>query len=98
MKRLFTIMAVFIVALAGAGLLLAQGTDPFVGTWKLNLAKSKFTNTTTPKSETRTIEAQGGGRGFSTEGIASDGNPHLVQLYEQPLTASPSRKPGEPCT
>ncbi len=75
MKRLFTIMAVFVAALAGAGLMLAQGTDPFVGTWKLNLTKSKFTNTTTPKSETRTIEAQGGGLKISTEGIASDGSP-----------------------
>src|ERR1700722_11462931 len=61
-------MAVFVVTLASAGLVLAQRTDPFVGTWKLNLAKSKFTNTTAPKSETRTIEAQGRGLKISTEG------------------------------
>jgi hypothetical protein len=28
--------------LAGAGFLAAQGKDPLVGTWKLNIAKSAF--------------------------------------------------------
>jgi hypothetical protein len=37
---------------------LVWAADPFVGTWKLNVAKSKFTNTTF-KSFTMTTEAQG---------------------------------------
>lgn len=74
MKRIFTIIAVVVVALAGAGVMLAQATaNPFVGTWKLNLAKSKFTGAP-PKSETRTVEAQGNGLKVTYEGIAADGS------------------------
>ena len=36
-------------------------TDPFIGTWKLNLAKSKFSPGPPPKSQTATYEAVGQG-------------------------------------
>jgi len=36
-------------------------TDPFIGTWKLNLAKSKFSPGPPPKSQTVTYEAVGEG-------------------------------------
>jgi hypothetical protein len=36
-----------------AGTMLAQPTDPQVGTWKLNLAKSKYSPGPAPKSATK---------------------------------------------
>jgi len=42
-----------------------QASDPRIGRWQLNLAKSKFT-TTPPKSITRVYEDRGGGIVLST--------------------------------
>jgi hypothetical protein len=53
--------------------LLAQN-DPWVGTWKLNVAKSRYTGMPAPKSETRTVVAQGNGYQVTYEGIAADGS------------------------
>ena len=39
----------------------AQPKDPFVGTWRLNLAKSKYSPGPAPKSSTSTYEAAGQG-------------------------------------
>src|SRR5439155_25044445 len=39
--------------------LLGQAADPLVGTWQLNLAKSKFSPGPAPRSETRTYVAAG---------------------------------------
>jgi hypothetical protein len=48
--------------------------DPFVGTWKLNLAQSKYGTTQPPKSMMRTVVAQGGGYKIAYEGVGSDGS------------------------
>jgi len=37
----------------------AQSSDPVLGTWKLNLAKSKYNPGPPPKSNTTSIEALG---------------------------------------
>ena len=47
--------------LAAAVLATAQPKDPFVGTWKLNIAKSKYSPGPGPKSQTSTYEAAGQG-------------------------------------
>jgi hypothetical protein len=44
-----------------AVLAIAQPQDPFVGTWRLNLAKSKYSPGPPPKSTTSTYEAAGQG-------------------------------------
>ncbi len=59
--------------MVASGLLLAQSNSE-VGTWKLNVAKSKYVNRQAPKSETRTIEAQGDGVKVSMDGVAGDGS------------------------
>jgi hypothetical protein len=69
MKRIF-LVACLTLAISP---LLAQN-DPWVGTWKLNVAKSRYTGTSTPKSETRTVVAQGNGYQVTYEGIAADGS------------------------
>jgi hypothetical protein len=58
MKRLRTVLAILFLTLAAAGMALAQ-RNPFVGTWKLDVAKSKFDPGPAPKSQTRTWDASG---------------------------------------
>jgi len=75
MKRTLALIPVMALSLFATGVLLAQQENPFAGTWKLNVAKSKFTGRQPPKSETRTEVAQGDGFKVSYEGIAADGSP-----------------------
>lgn len=71
MKRSLVVLAL-VVCTAMSGPLWAQD-NAFVGTWKLNTAKSKFEPGPGPKSLTRTIAAQGGGASYSFAGISADG-------------------------
>jgi hypothetical protein len=64
-KRLFT--AAVLVCIVGATAL-AQSSDPLVGTWKLNVEKSKGA-----KSGSTTIEAAGKGVKFTVDLVATDG-------------------------
>jgi hypothetical protein len=58
MKRRIAVFAALVLVLAAAGAVLAQA-DPFVGTWKLNVEKSKFVPGPAPQSSTRTWDASG---------------------------------------
>jgi hypothetical protein len=51
----------------------AQGTDPVVGTWVLNVAKSKFNPGPAPKSETRTYVMAGNEIKATSKGVDGDG-------------------------
>lgn len=62
-----------ILVVAGSSPAWAQAQDPHYGTWKLNLAKSKFSPGPAPKEGTVTIEAAGPGRKVSVAGVAADG-------------------------
>ena len=75
MRKLFTVVSVVVLVLAGSGLALAQ-TDAHMGTWKLNVAKSKFAPGQTLKSETRTYEPAGDGYKLSGQRVDADGNTH----------------------
>jgi hypothetical protein len=55
-----------------SGTALAQSPNPLVGTWKLNVAKSKGT---TFKSGSTIVEAAGAGVKFSVELVGTDGTP-----------------------
>ena len=66
--------AVAVTVLLGASVV-AQGTDPMNGTWKLNVAKSTFSPGPAPKETTLTIESAGPGRKVSVTGVAADGSP-----------------------
>ena len=70
------------IMLAAAALTLAvvanaQSKDPFVGTWRLNVAKSKYTGPA-PKSITSTYEAAGQGYKVSVRNEPASG---AVQQY-----------------
>jgi hypothetical protein len=72
MKRLLAIFAVVVVCFALAGSALAQNTA-FIGTWKLNLEKSKYPAGMAPKSLTRTLTADGDSVTYKFEGEGPDG-------------------------
>ena len=57
-----------------AGTVLAQAADPQAGTWKLNVAKSKFSPGPAPKSGTVTISAMSGGSKVVVDQPQADGS------------------------
>jgi hypothetical protein len=70
----------FVVALsvtAFVSVVAAQSTDKsYFGTWKLNVAKSKFDPGPGPKEQTRIHEDAGGGAiRITTKGVGAQGNP-----------------------
>jgi hypothetical protein len=58
MNRRFRVFALIVVVFAAGSMLLAQD-NPFMGTWKLNVAKSKYDPGPAPQSQTRTWDASG---------------------------------------
>jgi hypothetical protein len=58
MKRRVAVFAALLVVLTAGSVLLAQN-NPFVGTWKLDVASSKYNPGPAPQSQTRTWEASG---------------------------------------
>ena len=73
MKKALPVCAVAILLLSLACVLLAQG-DPFLGTWKLNGAKSKFIPGPARKSETRMVVSGPNGMKVSVKRINGDGS------------------------
>jgi hypothetical protein len=74
MKRFLVFAAVVALPLVASDVLLAQ-SNPFIGTWKLNPVKSKFTSGTLPKEETVTIQMIGDQDQVTLNGTAADGSP-----------------------
>ena len=72
MKRILFLFTVLALSAVAAAPVMAQD-NPFVGTWKLNVAKSKFAGTPAPKSSTRTVVAEGAGAKYSFETVTADG-------------------------
>jgi hypothetical protein len=71
--RWATVLGIF-VALFGFHLA-AQGADPVIGTWVLNVAKSKFSPGPAPKSESRTYVMAGQEIKATSKGVDGDGKP-----------------------
>jgi len=74
MKCVLQFVAIAVLAVVCASAAQAQN-NPLVGTWKLNVTKSKFDPGPAPKSLTRTVEAAGDGVKYTFEGVAADGTP-----------------------
>jgi hypothetical protein len=73
-KRVYLILAAVVLCLGVATVLLAQ-TNPQIGTWKLNSAKSQYESGPVPKNLTRKVEQQGDSLKYTYEGVAADGTP-----------------------
>jgi hypothetical protein len=70
-NRLFLTSTIVLVAV----LAFAWGADNNVGTWKLNLEKSKYSPGPAPKSATLTIDAHDGGIKYTSHGENAQGAP-----------------------
>ena len=68
----FGVLGLFAIALPVA--VNAQG-DPSIGTWKLNVEKSKFSPGPPPKSNMVTIEAKGDQTHVTVKGVSATGSP-----------------------
>jgi len=74
MKKCALVSLVVIAAVAMT--MTAFAADSNVGTWKLNLAKSKYSPGPAPKSQTLKIEAWGeDGVKYTADGVGADGKP-----------------------
>jgi hypothetical protein len=74
MKHVLMVAAIILLAAVVSAPLQAQ-SNPLVGTWKLNTAKSKFDPGPAPTSLNRTVEAQGDGVKYTFDGVGADGKP-----------------------
>ena len=65
----------------GAGIVSvsAQASDARIGTWKLNVEKSKYSPGPAPQSQTLKVEAAGQGEKATTEGVNAAGTPTMTQ-------------------
>jgi hypothetical protein len=74
----------------------ANGADHQVGTWKLNIAKSKYSPGPPPKEGMLTIESQVDGLKFTIVGIDAEGKPVHYELSpkydgkDYPITGNPN--------
>ena len=90
-------VAVVLGVVLGADIvdLSAQGGDPRIGTWKLNVAKSKYSPGPPPQSQTLKVEASGKGEKVTSEVVNADGTNTTTQYTanfdgkNSPLTGSP---------
>jgi len=91
-RRAVTLAIVVLVVLVAADVaqLSAQGKDPRIGTWKLNVAKSKYDPGPAPQSQTLKVDAVGKGE----KTVTADGKKVTVTYTanfdgkDYPLTGS----------
>jgi len=97
MHRLLRATPLLMIVIAATALgLTAQGADPLVGTWELNVAKSKYTPGPAPKSETRTYVVAGQGIEATSKGVDASGQPTTASWTvnydgkDRPQTGNPN--------
>ena len=70
--RLLKLASMLVLAAVACAPAFAQ-SSPAIGTWKLNVEKSKYDPGPAPKSLTRTLEAQGDNVKYSFDGVTAEG-------------------------
>jgi hypothetical protein len=74
MRKRMMMGLVVAAMLIGVVMVARAADDPISGTWKLNLAKSKFDPGPAPKSLTATIKVENDTETFSSDGMDAAGN------------------------
>src|SRR5262245_3828645 len=75
---------------------IAQAADNQVGTWKLNVAKSKYSPGPAPKESTTTVAAEPNGYKVTIHGTNAEGNPIHIEMSpkldgkDYPMTGNPN--------
>jgi hypothetical protein len=75
MSRIFNMLVIgTVLSFACGTMAFAKSHDPVIGTWVLNVEKSKFTPAPGPKSATRTYAQTADGIELTFSGVAADGS------------------------
>lgn len=88
-------IATALAVIAPARHLAAQAADPLIGTWTLNIAKSKYSPGPAPKSETRTYVMAGQDIKATSKGVDADGKTTSQEWTinydgkDRPMTGNP---------
>ena len=70
-------------------------SDPMLGTWRLNVEKSKFSPGPAPKGLTHTLQGDGENRRFTATNVDAEGNPrtftamHIYDGLPHPVAGTP---------
>jgi hypothetical protein len=92
-----TLLGLAIAALPQVGF---SQSDPWLGTWQLNLTKSKYSPGPPPKSNTVTFQGEGQNHKLTAAGINAEGNPTsavVTWIYDgmpHPVTGNPGYDAG----
>jgi len=73
-KHALEYLAFVVLAVVASVQVIAQA-NPLLGTWKLNVAKSKYSGMPAPKEVTRTVEAESDSVKYTYAGTAAGGSP-----------------------
>ena|ERR1700680_561775 len=79
MHRTIRPAGALVATLALACALFGQSQDPWIGTWKLNLAESKYSPGPPPRSTLTKIEPWEGGVKYTVDVIAADGEERHIE-------------------
>jgi hypothetical protein len=93
MRALSSSLTLGLVIVAGVAVLSAQTTNPRIGTWQLNVAKSKYSPGPAPQSQTLKIEAVGEGERVTSE-ITNAAGAKSVTVYTANYDGKPSPLKG----
>ena len=97
MNRRTTVMSIALVSLVACAFPQASfaQSSPLIGTWKLNLEKSKLTPATAPRSQTATFQQDGQNIKNTNQTIDAQGNAttsvflHIYDGQPHPTTGNP---------
>ena len=88
------VICIVVAAVTGAAsFAVAQPKDALVGTWVLNVAKSKYSPGPAPKSATTVIEAAGSGYRFTVKQMPATGAP-VEWSFTTALDGKPAKITG----
>ncbi len=68
------VMGTLVIVGVSAAASAADAPDPIIGTWTLDVAKSRFSPGPAPKSQTRTYAQSAQGTSLTFSGVAADGS------------------------
>lgn len=91
-----TAFVAVLLAAGSAAVVAAPAADPVIGTWQLNVAKSKFSPGPAPTSDTRTYEATDKGTAMTWKSVGADGKEIVAKSTfkadgkDYPLTGIPN--------
>jgi hypothetical protein len=80
MRARFFVVALLAGGCVVASLVQAQPAPAWAGTWKLNLAKSKYSPGPAPKSSIIKIDAAGGGLKQTTDQVTASGESRHIEV------------------